>query len=54
MDQIMEGLSNQDTYIFEDQDLIITQHSQISSYILKDKDGNDITDDSQMRMKLAQ
>lgn len=24
MDQIMQGLTNQDAYIFEDQDLIIT------------------------------
>lgn len=39
----MQGLSNQDTYIFQDQDLIVTQQSQISSYILKDQDGNDIT-----------
>lgn len=29
--------------IFEDQDLLVTQHSQISSYILKDNDGNDPT-----------
>jgi len=39
----LDGLSAQDTQIFEDQDLIVTQHSQISSYILKDQDGNDVT-----------
>ena len=34
--QLVQGLSNQDSQIFEDQDLIVTQHSQISSYILKE------------------
>lgn len=36
IDQLLQGLSAQDTQIFEDQDLIVTQHAQISSYILKD------------------
>jgi hypothetical protein len=41
LNQLMTGLQNQDTYIFEDQDFIITQHSQISQFVKKDMVGND-------------
>ena len=44
-DTIEQLTSNQvqEQKIFEDQDLIITQNCQISSYLIKDSDGNDIT-----------
>ena len=41
--QILGGLSPQDSQVFENQDLVITQHTHISSYITKDENGNDIT-----------
>ena len=43
IEQVLLGLSAQETKIFEDQDLLVTQHTQVSEYLVKDQDGNDIT-----------
>lgn len=40
--QLVQKMMNHDALIFEDQDLLVTQHSQISSFILKDIEGNDM------------
>mmetsp|Transcript_36996 Transcript_36996/g.56703 ORF Transcript_36996/g.56703 Transcript_36996/m.56703 type:complete len:92 (+) Transcript_36996:1178-1453(+) len=43
IESLISGLSSQDVQVFENQDLIITQHTHISSFLTKDEDGNDVT-----------